>query len=152
TFRERFARRVEQGDDAAAARLRRLLRPFLLRRLKTDPDVAADLPDKVEATVACSLTPEQATLYQAAVDQALADIEASDGMRRRARILTLLTELKQVCDHPALYLHEPSGPLPERSGKLDRVTEMIDEATAEGDSVLVFTQYAEMGRLLVDHL
>jgi superfamily II DNA or RNA helicase len=151
SFRERFAAPVERGDLDAAERLRRLTRPFLLRRLKSDPAVVGDLPPKVEVPVSCSLTLEQATLYQAAVDQAVADLEPLDGMRRRARILVLLTELKQICDHPALYLHE-RGPLGGRSGKLDRLTEMIDEAVSEDDAVLVFTQYAEMGRLLVSHL
>ena len=151
TFRERFALPTERGDAGAAERLRLLTRPFLLRRVKSDPDVAGDLPPKVEATVACSLTVEQATLYQAAVDQALADLDRLDGMQRRARILVLLTELKQICDHPSLYLHE-RGELEGRSGKLDRLTEMVEEALADGDAVLVFTQYAEMGRLIVEHL
>jgi superfamily II DNA or RNA helicase len=151
TFRERFGAPVERGDDGAAERLRRLVRPFLLRRTKADPAIAGDLPAKVEADVACSLTVEQATLYQAAVDQAMADLDELDGMRRRARVLVLLTELKQICDHPALYLHE-RGPLVERSGKLDRLTEMVEEAISEDEAVLVFSQYAEMGRLLVTHL
>jgi SNF2 family DNA or RNA helicase len=127
------------------------VRPFLLRRTKADPVIAGDLPAKVEAAVACSLTVEQASLYQAAVDQAMADLAGLDGMQRRARILVLLTELKQVCDHPALYLHE-RGPLADRSGKLDRLVEMIDEVVSEDQAVLVFSQYAEMGRLLVRHL
>ena len=151
TFRRRFAGPVERGDTGAAERLRSLVRPFLLRRTKTDPAIAIDLPDKVDADVSCSLTVEQGTLYQAAVDQALADLETMTGMRRRARILTLLTEIKQVCDHPALYLHE-RGPLAERSGKLDRLTEMLEETIEEGDATLVFTQFAEMGHLLVRHL
>jgi hypothetical protein len=151
TFRERFAAPVERGDEGAADRLRRLVRPFLLRRTKADPVIAGDLPAKVEAAVACSLTVEQASLYQAAVDQAMADLAGLDGMQRRARILVLLTELKQVCDHPALYLHE-RGPLADRSGKLDRLVEMIDEVVSEDQAVLVFSQYAEMGRLLVRHL
>ena len=151
TFRERFALPVERGDDGAAERLRLVTRPFLLRRVKSDPEIAGDLPTKVDATVACSLTVEQATLYQAAVDQAMADLDRLDGMQRRARILVLLTELKQICDHPSLYLHERGG-LGGRSGKLDRLTEMVEEALAEDDAVLVFTQYAEMGRLIVEHL
>ena len=151
TFRERFAAPVERGDTDAAERLRRITRPFVLRRTKSDPAIVADLPPKVEADVACPLTVEQATLYQASVDQAMADLAAMDGMRRRARILTLLTELKQICDHPALYLHE-RGPLVDRSGKLDRLTAMLEETIAEGDATLVFTQFAEMGRLIARHL
>jgi superfamily II DNA or RNA helicase len=151
-FRRRFAIPVERyRDERAAAELRRLVRPFVLRRLKSDPAVAADLPPKQEMSVVCTLTREQATLYQAAVDEAMADIRGSGGVERRGRVLALLTALKQICNHPAHYLDEP-GPLPGRSGKLDRLTEMLDETVAAGDRALIFTQYREMGTRLVAHL
>jgi SNF2 family DNA or RNA helicase len=138
-------------DDDAAARLRALVRPFVLRRLKTDPAVAADLPPKQEMAVVCTLTREQATLYKAAVDEAMAKIEGTEGIERRGLVLALLTALKQICNHPAQYLHE-RGPLAGRSGKLARLTEMLEETLAAGDRVLVFTQYREMGDRLVAHL
>jgi SNF2 family DNA or RNA helicase len=151
-FRRRFAVPIERyRDDEAADRLRRLVRPFILRRLKSDPAVAADLPAKQEMSVVCTLTKEQATLYRAAVEETMAKIERSEGIERRGLILVLLTALKQICNHPAQYLHEP-GPLPGRSGKLARLTEMLDETLASGDRALVFTQFRQMGDRLVTHL
>jgi SNF2 family DNA or RNA helicase len=152
-FRERFAVPVERWRDPdAAARLRRIVAPFMLRRTKADPAVAAGLPPKIEATVACTLTREQATLYEAAVRTLLdADGGLGEGIERRGRILKLLTALKQICNHPAQYLGE-AGPLAGRSGKLTRTTEMLAEVVEAGDRALVFTQYREMGDLLVRHL
>jgi SNF2 family DNA or RNA helicase len=123
----------------------------MLRRVKSDPDVAAGLPPKIEATVACALTREQATLYEAAVRTLLDEQGLGEGIERRGRILKLLTALKQICNHPAHYLGE-AGPLPGRSGKLARATEMLAEVVAGGTRALVFTQYREMGELLVRHL
>jgi superfamily II DNA or RNA helicase len=151
-FRERYAVPVERWrDQAAAAQLRRIAAPFMLRRTKSDPDIAAGLPPKIEATVACTLTREQATLYQAAVSTLLDQDGLGEGIERRGRILKLLTALKQICNHPAHYLSEP-GPLAGRSGKLARTTEMLAEVVDAGDRGLVFTQYREMGELLVRHL
>jgi len=151
-FRRQFAIPIERyRDDRAADELRRLVRPFVLRRVKSDPGIAADLPPKQEMAMVCTLTREQATLYQAAVDEAMAKIEGAEGIQRRGRVLALLTALKQICNHPAHYLREP-GPLPGRSGKLDRLTEMLEETVASGDRALVFTQFREMGARLVPHL
>jgi SNF2-related domain/SNF2 Helicase protein/Helicase conserved C-terminal domain len=151
SFRREFAVPIERyGNDAAASRLRRVAGPFLLRRLKSDPAIIGDLPPKNEMTVTCTLTREQATLYQAVVDEEMRRIESSGGIERRGRVLALLTFLKQICNHPAQYLGE-AGPLPRRSGKLDRVAEMLEEAVAEGDRALVFTQFREMGDRLVSH-
>ncbi|HEY8340279.1 MAG TPA: DEAD/DEAH box helicase, partial [Egibacteraceae bacterium] len=153
-FAKRFATPIEKHRDrAAAARLRRIVAPFVLRREKSDPAVSSDLPDKIERTVVCSLTPEQASLYQAAVERALADGDGLAGaspMQRRGRILALLTELKQICNHPAQYLgQDPDSGLSGRSGKLAVAREIVREAADAGDGVLVFTQYVAMGRLLV---
>ena len=149
-FRERYAVPVERwGDTEAAGRLRRIVAPFLLRRTKTE--VAADLPSKQEATVVCTLTREQATLYQAAVDRVFDAGIAAEGIDRRGQILALLTALKQICNHPAQYLGERE-PLPGRSGKLARTAEMLAEVAAAGDRALVFTQYRAMGTLLAHHL
>jgi len=151
-FRERFAVPVERyGDDEAAARLKRIVGPFVLRRLKTDRSIIADLPDKLEMKVFCNLTREQATLYQAVVDDMLARIEDSEGMERRGLVLATMTRLKQVCNHPVHLLADGSR-LDGRSGKLARLDEILEEALAEGDRALCFTQFAEMGHLLRDHL
>jgi superfamily II DNA or RNA helicase len=152
TFRREFALPIERhGNDDAAARLRRIVGPFILRRLKSDPAIIRDLPPKNEMKVVCTLTREQATLYKAVVDQELLRIEGSEGMERRGRVLALLTFTKQICNHPAHYLGE-RGPLEARSGKLSRVTEMLEEALSAGDKALVFTQFREMGDKLVEHL
>ncbi len=151
-FRERYAVPVERWRDPdATARLRQIVAPFMLRRLKTDPGVAADLPPKVETLDSCALTREQATLYQAAVATLLDDADLGEGIERRGRVLKLLTALKQICNHPAQYLGEP-GPMRGRSGKLARATELLTEITAAGERALVFTQYTAMGELLGKHL
>ncbi|CAN5840144.1 DEAD/DEAH box helicase [soil metagenome] len=151
-FKERYAIPIERWRDAeAAARLRALSAPFVLRRAKTDPGVADDLPAKNEITVTCTLTREQVTLYQAAVTALLDDSELGEGIERQGRVLKLLTALKQICNHPAQYLGEP-GVLRGRSGKLDRATEMLAEIASAGERALVFTQYRAMGDLLVRHL
>lgn len=152
TFRREFAMPIERyGNDDAATRLRRIVSPFILRRLKSDKAIIQDLPPKNEMKVICTLTREQATLYKAVVDEELRRIESSDGIERRGRVLALLMFTKQICNHPAQYLGE-SGPLPKRSGKLARATEMLEEAIAAGDKALVFTQFREMGDKLVEHL
>lgn len=151
-FRRAFAVPIERfGDEEAAATLRRVTSPFILRRLKTDRRVIKDLPEKNEMKVFCNLTREQATLYKAVVDEMLERIEQSDGIERKGLVLATLTRLKQVCNHPAHYLADNSG-LKGRSGKLERTAELVEEALAEGDRVLVFTQFAEMGSLLHEHL
>ncbi|HVW29702.1 MAG TPA: DEAD/DEAH box helicase [Polyangiaceae bacterium] len=150
-FRREFAVPIERyGNEEAAARLRRIASPFILRRVKTDPDVIRDLPEKNEMKVVCTLTREQATLYKAVVDEEMRRIERAEGIERRGRVLALLTYTKQICNHPAQYLSE-KGPLAGRSGKLGRVTEMLEEALAAGDKALVFTQFREMGERLVAH-
>ncbi|WP_234331013.1 DEAD/DEAH box helicase [Streptomyces sp. NRRL F-4474] len=157
-FRARHARPVEHqqeedgGNEAAVARLAALVRPFLLRRKKSDPGIAPELPPKTETDHPVSLTREQVSLYQAAVDEAMAVIEASEGMERRGMIMKLLASLKQICNHPAQYLKEEQPRLPHRSGKLALLDELLDTIVAEGGSVLVFTQYVTMARLIERHL
>src|SRR5205823_5911585 len=127
TFKKRYAEPIERhGDETAAARLRTLTGPFVLRRVKTDRTIISDLPDKLEMEVVCNLTAEQASLYQAVVTDMLARIESSDGIERRGLVLATMTKLKQVCDHPALFLHDNSR-LGGRSGKLARLDEILDE-------------------------
>ncbi|MBD0321252.1 MAG: DEAD/DEAH box helicase, partial [Gemmatimonadetes bacterium] len=147
-FRRRFATPIERFRDAErAAELQRLTRPFILRRLKTDRRIIRDLPAKHEIRVVCNLTREQASLYQATVDEMLARVEESTGIERRGLVLATLTRLKQVCNHPAHLLQDGSA-LEGRSGKVSRLEEILEEVLALGDRALVFTQFAEMGHLL----
>ncbi|MGW7685571.1 DEAD/DEAH box helicase [Kribbella sp. NPDC054772] len=151
-FRHDVAVPVERfQDEEATARLARVTRPFLLRRRKSDPGIAPELPRKSEHDVVVPLTTEQATLYQAVAKETLAKIESAEGIARRGLVLSLLTQLKQVCNHPAQFLHEP-GPLERRSGKLAALDELLDVILAEGESVLIFSQYVEMCRLIEAHL
>ncbi len=151
-FRQQFVLPIERyNDDLAAAELRRLAQPFLLRRLKTDPSIISDLPEKNEMVVFCSLTQEQEALYTRVIEETMARVEASEGVQRRGLVLSLLLKLKQVTNHPAHYLGEQE-PLEDRSGKLSRLTEMLDEALSIGDRALIFTQFVEMGHLLRGHL
>ena len=148
-FRRRFAVPIERYHDAdRAQRLRHLIRPFILRRVKSDPRIEVDLPDKMEMKVYCNLTREQAGLYQALVDNMLGQIDRAGGIQRRGLILATLVKLKQVCNHPVQFLGD-GGTLPHRSGKCDRITEMVEEVLAEGDRALIFTQFREMGELLL---
>ncbi|MFJ4752507.1 SNF2-related protein [Streptomyces sp. NPDC088763] len=157
SFRARHARAVENGeDDEAVERLARLVRPFLLRRRKSDPGIVPELPPKTETDHPVPLTREQAALYEAVVRESLIAIETAEGMARRGLVLKLLTSLKQICDHPALYLKEDPSAAAERlavrSGKLTLLDELLDTVLAEDGSALVFTQYVGMGRLITSHL
>jgi SNF2 family DNA or RNA helicase len=113
--------------------------------------VLPDLPPRQDSTEFCTLTVEQAALYQATIDTMLGRVRGLRGIERRGNVLALITRLKQVCNHP-VHAVGRHGALAGRSGKLDRLTEMLAEVVAEGDSALVFTQYAVMGKLLVEHL
>ncbi|GLF98567.1 DEAD/DEAH box helicase [Streptomyces yaizuensis] len=172
TFRARHARAVELGEDPEAAeRLARLVRPFLLRRRKSDPGIVPELPPKTESDHPVPLTREQAVLYEAAVREAMAAIGGAAGMARRGLVMKLLTDLKQICNHPAQFLKEhrrtpvraggrvgkapapgPGLRLTGRSGKLSLLDDLLGTILAEDGSVLVFTQYVTMARLLVEHL
>ncbi|SDN15630.1 DEAD/DEAH box helicase [Streptomyces wuyuanensis] len=152
TFRSRYAQAVEGGDTAAADRLAALIRPFLLRRRKSDPGIAPELPPKTETDRAVSLTAEQTGLYEAVVRETLAAISAAGGMERRGLVVGLMTALKQICNHPAQYLREEEPRIAGRSGKLELLDELLDTILSEGASVLVFTQYVRTARLLERHL
>ncbi len=142
---------VKQRRQGSMSALARLVRPFVLRRLKTDPEIVADLPEKSEQIVTATLSREQAILYESVVRKGLQEVEkAGEGIQRRGAILTTLLRLKQVCNHPAHYLMDGSA-LPSRSGKLDLLSEMLEEALDEGDRCLIFTQFKEMGSLLKTH-
>ncbi|RVX40817.1 SNF2 family DNA or RNA helicase [Nonomuraea polychroma] len=151
-FRSRWAKPVESGDSETAARLARLVGPFLLRRRKSDPGIAPELPPKTETDRPVALTTEQAGLYEAVVREIMQQIADAQGMARRGLIVKLLTGLKQICNHPAQYLHESASRLPGRSGKLELLDELVDTIVAEDGAVLVFTQYVAMARLIDKHL
>nr|WP_329013432.1 DEAD/DEAH box helicase [Streptomyces sp. NBC_00690] len=152
TFRNRYARAVEGGDLAVAEQLTALVRPFLLRRRKSDPGIAPELPPKTETDRAVTLTTEQAGLYEAVVRETMAAIAEADGMERHGLVVKLLTSLKQICNHPAQYLKEEQPRITGRSGKVELLDELVDTIVAEDGSVLVFTQYVQMGRLMERHL
>ncbi|MFE7132790.1 DEAD/DEAH box helicase [Streptomyces sp. NPDC057638] len=153
TFRTRYADAAESGTDPAAAqRLAALVGPFLLRRRKSDPGIAPELPPKTETDHAVSLSSEQTGLYEAVVRETLAAIAGADGMERRGLVMRLLTSLKQICNHPAQYLKEDHPEVPGRSGKVELLDELLDTILVEGSGVLVFTQYVQMARLLEGHL
>lgn len=152
TFRRTTAVAVERNrDKEATERLGSAVRPFLLRRKKTDPSIAPDLPERTVTDVAVPLTTEQVSLYEAEVREALHTIETKAGIERQGLVLRLLTVLKQICNHPAHYLHQ-KGPLPGRSGKLAALEELLDVIVGAGDSVLVFSQFVDMCSLIETHL
>lgn len=151
-FKKRFFVPIQAGrDPEAVEQLKRLTGPFILRRLKTDKAVIADLPEKMEMKVFCTLTKEQASLYEAVVKETIETIDSTEGIQRKGMVLATLSKLKQICNHPAQFLGDNS-PIPGRSGKLARLTEMIEEMVEVGDRTLVFSQFAEMGEILRRHL
>src|SRR5450830_1436020 len=150
-FRRNFALPIERHNDPAAfARLRHVTGPFLLRRAKTDPGVVPDLPEKIETKELVGLTREQAALYRATTRSLLSGIGRANRRSRKAKVLLLLLRLKQICDHPALFLGD--GRRDGRSAKIARLLEMCEETLAEKSPALLFTQFAEMGHLLVADL
>ena len=151
-FAHRYAVPIEKyADRAAAQRLRALTTPLVLRRVKTDRSVIGDLPDKVEMDVYCTLTREQASLYQATVEQLRDQLPRLRGRSRRGMVLTTLTRLKQICDHPAVVT-EDGGTFAGRSGKVARLEVIVEEVLAGHEKALLFTQYAAFGRMLAAHL
>jgi SNF2 family DNA or RNA helicase len=159
-FRQNFALPIERhGDEEAIQRLKNIASPFILRRVKTDPRVIQDLPEKQEMKVYCNLTEEQATLYESVVQKVMERLAETEGIERKGLVLSMLMQLKQVCNHPAQFLHQVGDGRTldletesRRSGKLARLTEMLEEAVSVGDRVLIFTQFAEMGHLLKEEL
>ncbi len=151
-FRDNFFKPIQSGSDPRAKnRLRKVTSPFILRRLKTDKEIIRDLPEKFENKVYCSLSIEQRQLYQEITESFNRELDELSGIKRCGAVLAVLTALKQVCNHPANYLGR-SDVLADRSGKLERLVEMLDEVFQMGESALIFTQYAQMGALLQEHL
>ncbi|MCX5873422.1 MAG: DEAD/DEAH box helicase, partial [Deltaproteobacteria bacterium] len=151
-FKRRFFVPIQaEHSHVAAERLKRITGPFVLRRLKTDKSIISDLPEKLEMKVMCPLTKEQASLYTAVVRETEEALKSSEGIQRKGLVLATLSKLKQVCNHPAQFLKDNSS-IPGRSGKLSRLTEMLEEIIEVGEKALVFSQFAEMGKLLQKYL
>ncbi len=151
TFTEEYPKPIElERNHAVLASFQRATMPFVLRRVKTDKSIISDLPDKVEINQYCSLGPEQAALYQNVVDESLRAISsaAEDTIKRQGLVLKMLTALKQICNHPAHYLKKPDAD-PALSGKAQRLLEVLAQTLESGEKTLIFTQYREMGELLV---
>ncbi|NJR67914.1 MAG: DEAD/DEAH box helicase [Synechococcales cyanobacterium CRU_2_2] len=152
-FRRNFERPVQRyNDPVKSTTLKKLVEPFILRRVKTDAAIIKDLPDKVEQKLYCNLTQEQASLYEAVIKDIEGKLEATEGIKRKGLILGALTKLKQICNHPAQFLHDGSEFSVARSHKLERLLEMTDEVIEEGESMLIFTQFREIGDALEQHL
>lgn len=150
-FVKDFMRPIQAGDSSALQKIKKITGPFILRRLKTDKTIISDLPEKIETEVFCSLNREQASLYGAVLDNLEEKLTGSSGIKRKGAVLSAITSLKQVCNHPALYLKDRSQ-IAGRSGKLARLTEIAEEMLSVGDRALIFTQYAEMGAMLKNYL
>jgi SNF2 family DNA or RNA helicase len=152
-FRRAFELPIQKNNDPRqAATLKKLVEPFILRRVKTDQSIIKDLPDKVEQKLYCNLTQEQASLYEAVVKDVENKINSVEGIQRKGLILATLTKLKQICDHPRQFLQDNSDFTPERSHKLSRLSEMVQEAIDEGESLLIFTQFTELGEAIEAYL
>jgi superfamily II DNA or RNA helicase len=152
-FRKVWAAPIEAGvDTRVARRFADLIGPFLLRRRKSDPGIAPELPAKTETDHLIGLTREQVVLYEAVVRDSMDRIERAEPEARRGLVLALLTGLKQICNHPAHYLKQVNPRLTHRSEKFDLLDELLATVLSEGGTVLIFTQYVAMARLLEEHL
>lgn len=155
-FRNHFAKAIErEGNEEMQERLRTLTAPFILRRLKTDPNIIDDLPEKSEQIITVSMTTEQAALYKALVDNLEKVLEQKEGMARRGLVLASLTRIKQICNHPAHYQGDGSPVTikgKHRSGKVEELMRILDTALEAGERVLIFTQYRAFGDILQPYL
>ncbi|MBR1368982.1 hypothetical protein RJ53_05480 [Methanocalculus chunghsingensis] len=149
-FKEQYAAPIERFNDPERTRqLRTLIRPFVMRRMKTDKAIISDLPEKMEMKVYCTLTPEQASLYEGVVLELLGMVKGRDGIERKGLVLSALMKLKQICNHPALFQQDTMAS-PDRSGKCTRLLEMLEEVLDAGERALIFTQFPSFGERLID--
>ena len=148
-FNEQYAKPIEINQDKKRLeKFRSITSPFIMRRIKTDKTIISDLPDKIENNQICSLTKEQAALYKSVTHDLMNDVENAEGINRRGIILKLLTILKQICNHPLQYLKNGSEVKPEQSGKMMLLFQLLETIYENGEKVLIFSQYREMGSLL----
>jgi non-specific serine/threonine protein kinase len=149
---KKYVKRLNELQDANAyGSLRRLLRPYILRRLKTDPAIAPDLPEKAEMRAECGLTRKQAAIYQKVVDELAERLKTADGIARRGLVLSTLMQMKQICNHPAQFLNTGAFS-PAESGKFDRLRQLCEEIADRQEKVLVFTQFQAMTQPLAEYL
>ncbi len=152
-FRKTFELPIQKDNDMArSAALKKLVEPFILRRVKTDKRIIDDLPDKIEQKMYCTLSSEQASLYEAVVKDVEEQLNEAEGIQRKGLILSTLLKLKQICNHPAQFLQDGSAFTTERSHKLQRLGEMVEEVIDSGESALIFTQFTEIGGELERYL
>lgn len=154
-FQEEFATEIETYNSSdVAERLKRVTSPFMMRRLKTDKSIISDLPDKIEMDCFCKLASEQASLYEKTLEEALKEIEAIDPtdkkglFARQGLVLQMILVLKQICNHPTQFLKDKRLDA-SLSGKLELLFDKLDSIVESGEKALIFTQFAEMGKLLV---
>jgi len=151
-FKDTFYKPIQlYRKEDAAARLKAVTGPFILRRMKTDKKIISDLPEKMEIKDYCNLTKEQASLYKSVVDDMAEQIEEAEGINRKGLVLSTIMKLKQVCNHPVQFSKDNSS-IKDRSGKLQRLEEMLRETLELGERTLVFTQFAHMGKILQKYL
>lgn len=151
-FKDEFAKPIEvDRDQKQLDRFRKITAPFILRRLKSDKSIIKDLPDKIEKDQFCQLSPEQTAIYQNVIDTTMQAVDEAEGIQRKGLVLKLLTALKQICNHPAQYLKEGAAD-PDRSGKVLLLFDLLRPILENGEKTLIFTQYQEMGKLLVKML
>ena len=155
-FRNHFAKAIERNnDEEMSERLRALTAPLILRRVKTDPNIIDDLPEKSEQIFTVSMTTEQAALYKALVNEVKKSLEDATGISKRGIVLASLTRIKQICNHPAHYLGDDSPVVikgKHRSGKVKELMRIVDAATESGERLLIFTQYKAFGDILQPYL
>ncbi|GHO88787.1 DEAD/DEAH box helicase [Dictyobacter formicarum] len=152
-FRKKFEIPIYKDNDAAqSTTLKKLVEPFILRRVKTDKRIINDLPDKIEQKMYCTLSAEQASLYEAVVKDVMEQLDDAEGIQRKGLILSTLLKLKQICNHPMQFLQDGSAFTTERSHKLQRLAEMVEEVIESGESALIFTQFTEIGAALERYL
>lgn len=148
-FKENYAKPIEiDRDQKKLTHFRKVTEPFILRRVKTDKSIIQDLPAKIEKDQFCDLTKEQTAIYQNVIDQTMKAVEASDGIQRKGLVLKLITALKQICNHPRHFLKKGDD-APHLSGKTTRLFDLLGTIMDNDEKVLIFTQYKEMGQLLV---
>ena len=155
-FKHHFSKPIEvTGDEKKQEQLRNLTAPFILRRLKSDPAIIGDFPEKTETVITVDLTKEQAALYTAYVNDLTTQLEQTEGIGRRGLVLASLTKIKQICNHPAHFLGDGSPMLRgnhHRSGKVEELMQIVENARDHGEKVLIFTQYKAFGDMLTPYL
>ncbi len=147
-FKKVFSSPIErEGNEDAAKKLSRIVKPFILRRVKADKNIISDLPEKDESKIFVPVTKEQASLYDATVSAMLKDIEEAEGIKRKGIILSTITKLKRLLDHPSLVFGD-SNKRWDRSEKMVRLMDMLGETIATNEKTIVFTQYVEAGVII----